>query len=258
MTQEGIYTLTELAEITGVPPRTIRFYTTEGVLPAPIRGRFAMYGATHLQRLRLIQALKGALVPLVLMKRHLPRLTDAQVQIILNNQNLEGNDSIPSLPTNPEPFQTVPTVQNPLEHTDARDIAFDTLAGALSARQPETSIPKSSERALPAEIQNRSSRRALLVSPALAPSPDTAPEPTGITRQTDILSITSNQAILSNQSIDSNNLIESIESTRSLDETWQRIILAPGVELHVRIPETAQERENLKRLITETRDLFQS
>lgn len=49
----------DLADQSGVSVRTIRYYQSEGLLPAPARhGRQAMYGAEHLDRLRLITALQ--------------------------------------------------------------------------------------------------------------------------------------------------------------------------------------------------------
>jgi DNA-binding transcriptional MerR regulator len=49
------YTIDELAAVTGVPSRTIRFYQAKGALPAPARrGRIAYYDDTHAERLRLV------------------------------------------------------------------------------------------------------------------------------------------------------------------------------------------------------------
>jgi DNA-binding transcriptional MerR regulator len=51
----GSYTIDELAALTGVPSRTIRFYQAKGALAAPIRrGRVAYYDETHAERLRLV------------------------------------------------------------------------------------------------------------------------------------------------------------------------------------------------------------
>lgn len=44
--------LAELAEKTGCPPRTIRFYIAKGLLPGPFKaGRGATYGDEHLRRI---------------------------------------------------------------------------------------------------------------------------------------------------------------------------------------------------------------
>src|SRR5262245_1373017 len=53
------YTIDELATLTRVPSRTIRFYQSKGALPGPqIRGRVAYYGPEHIERLKLIASLQ--------------------------------------------------------------------------------------------------------------------------------------------------------------------------------------------------------
>jgi DNA-binding transcriptional MerR regulator len=53
------YTIDELATLTRVPSRTIRFYQSEGALPKPvIKGRVAFYGPTHVERLAQITQLQ--------------------------------------------------------------------------------------------------------------------------------------------------------------------------------------------------------
>jgi DNA-binding transcriptional MerR regulator len=61
MTAESqIMGLAELAEKSGVPGRTIRFYIARGLLSGPFKaGRGASYGPEHLQRLREIGALQA-------------------------------------------------------------------------------------------------------------------------------------------------------------------------------------------------------
>src|SRR5262245_34944315 len=53
------HTIDELAALTGVPSRTIRFYQSKGALQPPqIRGRVAIYGPAHVERLKLIGELQ--------------------------------------------------------------------------------------------------------------------------------------------------------------------------------------------------------
>lgn len=53
------YTIDELATLMRMPSRTIRFYQSKGALPGPeIRGRVAFYGASHVERLKLIGTLQ--------------------------------------------------------------------------------------------------------------------------------------------------------------------------------------------------------
>lgn len=56
---EAEYTIDELATVTRVPSRTIRFYQSAGALPKPtIRGRVAIYGKAHVERLEQIAMLQ--------------------------------------------------------------------------------------------------------------------------------------------------------------------------------------------------------
>jgi DNA-binding transcriptional MerR regulator len=57
--QRSEYTIDELAAVAKVPSRTIRFYQSRGALmPPEIRGRVAVYGDAHLERLKLIAQLQ--------------------------------------------------------------------------------------------------------------------------------------------------------------------------------------------------------
>lgn len=52
-------TIDDLAARSRVPSRTIRFYQSKGLVPAPvIKGRVAIYGARHLERLELVAQLQ--------------------------------------------------------------------------------------------------------------------------------------------------------------------------------------------------------
>ncbi|MGO4886048.1 MAG: helix-turn-helix domain-containing protein [Bryobacteraceae bacterium] len=53
-------TLAELAEESGIPARTIRFYIARGLMEGPVKaGRGAVYTADHLARLERIKALQA-------------------------------------------------------------------------------------------------------------------------------------------------------------------------------------------------------
>lgn len=56
---QATYTIDELAALTSVPSRTIRFYQAKGALMSPtIRGRVAFYEERHVERLKLIAQLQ--------------------------------------------------------------------------------------------------------------------------------------------------------------------------------------------------------
>jgi DNA-binding transcriptional MerR regulator len=78
--EERALTMTELANVAGVTPRTIRYYIAQGLLPAPGDvGRGAHYGRSYLDRLALIKRLQREHLPLAEIRERLTRLTDDQV-----------------------------------------------------------------------------------------------------------------------------------------------------------------------------------
>lgn len=57
---DGLLTLDELTERVGMSVRNIRFYTTKGLVPPPIRrGRSGYYASDHVARLELVQELQA-------------------------------------------------------------------------------------------------------------------------------------------------------------------------------------------------------
>ncbi|HWJ81240.1 MAG TPA: MerR family transcriptional regulator [Nocardioides sp.] len=57
---EGLLTLDELTQRVGLSVRTIRFYTTKGLVPPPLRrGRSGYYTPEHVARLELVQELQS-------------------------------------------------------------------------------------------------------------------------------------------------------------------------------------------------------
>ncbi len=57
--EQHLLRIDDLAQRTGIPSRTIRFYNTQGLLPAPLmRGRVAYYEQEHVTVLRIIRELK--------------------------------------------------------------------------------------------------------------------------------------------------------------------------------------------------------
>ena len=94
--QKMLYTIEELAEATGITPRTIRYYTTEGLTPTPeTRGRYALYADAHLQRLQLVVKLKAAYLPLNTIKEKMAHLSTANVTHLLQGEPVEPDTDDP-------------------------------------------------------------------------------------------------------------------------------------------------------------------
>ena len=74
------YSISDLARLSGVTPRTVRYYVAQGLLPSPEQaGPSTRYGEGHLARLRLIRRLQREHLPLAEIRSRLAPLGDDEV-----------------------------------------------------------------------------------------------------------------------------------------------------------------------------------
>lgn len=75
-TEQPTLTIDELAARSGVTVRTVRFYSTRGLLPPPVLGprRVGRYGRAHLARLALIEELQRQGMTLAGIERYLEQV----------------------------------------------------------------------------------------------------------------------------------------------------------------------------------------
>lgn len=77
------YTLAELADLTGVTPRTVRYYVSQGLLAVDVTpGPGPKYTDAHLARLRLIKRLQREHLPLAEIRMRLASVDDETIQAI--------------------------------------------------------------------------------------------------------------------------------------------------------------------------------
>ena len=75
------HTISELAALSGLPVRTIRYYVAEGLIPSSgMEGPGTRYPDATLARLRVINKLKDAHLPLAEIRKRLQGLEDEEVQ----------------------------------------------------------------------------------------------------------------------------------------------------------------------------------
>jgi DNA-binding transcriptional MerR regulator len=184
------YWISELASLSGVSTRTIRYYIQEGLLPQPeIRGKYAVFTDEYMHRLRLIKYLKDAYLPLSKIKPLLDSLNDSQVVALLDEFEADPVIALANLQVLPVFNQESPNALYP-EMVEN---------GALKyIRQARGSRPLKEER-----IELNYSM-PMPVEPARRP-------PTS--------------------------------------EEWQRIVLLPGVELHIRQPVTTRVQRLVEKLV---------
>lgn len=74
---DGLLTLDELTERVGLSVRNVRFYTSRGLVPSPIRiGRQGFYSEDHVARLELLRELQSHGFTLAAIERYVDQLPD--------------------------------------------------------------------------------------------------------------------------------------------------------------------------------------
>ena len=222
------YSLSDLARLADVTPRTVRYYVALGLLPSPeAAGPATRYGEGHLARLRLIRRLQRDHLPLAEIRIRLERMADDE--IIATVSALDAREPDPSQ----DPGDTLAFVRSLMQQAgrppDRRRSPAAAPAVAvrrhgdgrvarrgLGARPP----PPASAAALP--LRPRGPRRRRPPAPVaggLAPASSPRPGP---------------------------------DRT-----TWERLVISPDVELHVRRPLDRTTNKRVDQLERIARELFE-
>ncbi len=189
------YRIAELARATGVTPRTIRYYVAEGLLPPPEgAGPAAVYSAGHRDRLELIGRLKDQYLPLKEIRRHLATLTDDEVRAWLAREADQAEQGIVAAPAASEAPEA--------------ETWGGTMEMLAAAAPPPDSAADYLDRVLGRAAESRPP--SYQFPPAVPPIPlPSIPFP-GTPRP------------------------PRAPIVPAMREHWERIVLADGVELHVR------------------------
>ena len=194
------YSLTELAGLAGVTPRTIRYYLSQGLLPSSgAAGPGAKYDDGHLGRLRLIRKLQREHLPLAEIRQRLTQLDDATIA-------------------------TLADAPDALAAPD--DSALDYIRRVLG----------------PSQILARKHAPAMWgTDPPPAPTVAATAEATAVGRPPSPITLGVEPA-----------------PGRNFDRSqWERIPLAPDVELHVRRPLSRPLAKQVDRLVSIAHDLLE-
>ena len=191
------FSLTELANLAGVTPRTIRYYMAQGLLPSPgSSGPGAKYDDADLGRLLLIRKLQREPLPLAEIRQRLAGLDDATIATL---------------------------AEAPADEPDPTDSALDYIRrvlGSASAVRP----------------MRIGAFRAESLAERPAPGAPHPPMPSPVTSAP-----------------------ESAATVAPAPDRsqWDRISLAPDIELHVRRPLPRPLAKQVDRLVSIARDLLE-
>ena len=239
------YSLTDLARLADVTPRTIRDYGAQGLLPSPeSAGPATRYGDGHLARLRLIRRLQRDHLPLAEIRIRLERMGDEAVQTLLDvtasvvpDPARSGEETLSYVQALMAKAGVSPRVPDGTRESVA-PYATPTArlmrvilpgAAALPALKPPTGAP-------PAGFYRDASEA---ISPAAAPDL-AAPAPAAAEAPAAALSGSAAAP-------------RSVAGDRS---TWERLVISADVELHVRRPLDRVANKRVDQLTRIARELF--
>lgn len=192
--------ISELADMTGVSKRTIRYYIEEGLLPQPeIRGKYAVFNDDYLIRLKLIKYLKDAYLPLKEIRKRLDTLMVPEMRDLLTRFEQDPVRALAELDIYPADKLT-----SDISPAPRVDSAQDYISQVMHKKDVRVN-----------------DERTTFNAPAV-PAP-AAPAPMNVNYS---------------------------------QESWQRVELAPGIELNIRQPQPPARRSQINELIELARKIF--
>lgn len=224
----------ELAERAGVSVRTIRYYIAEGLLPAPTtRGRYAYYSQEYLDLIELIRRLKEAYLPLREIRALVLNLPAEKVKEVLEkNAGLSQEELLRAVRDVAQEYQEEP--DKPLQSFGPPEDSAASYAGRILEDSPKYLSPG------PAPIKHKLDLGRINSPKREDPFEDYHPALA--------------QESPSDAVFDRNEL-----PVRPRDEsTWQRIEVAPGVELLVEMAVYQKLQERIRKLIRLAREILKT
>ena len=216
--------MAELTEAADVSVRTVRYYIAEGLLPpAEGSGPGSAYNAGHLHRLRLIQRLKQAYLPLKEIRRRLAGLNDDEVRELLANDETWGVGMTEEVTAYDAPLADARHYLSMLEsreryRTEPMPLAIPPAPAADMAPSPEVRFD------VAFEVARRQGPRAQPVFPARPRAESAA--------------------------------LEDVAGDGRLDSLWHRIPLGDEAELVISDRVYARHRDRIDWLVRWARKVF--
>jgi DNA-binding transcriptional MerR regulator len=268
--------LTELARRADVTPRTVRYYIAQGLIPAPAAGPGQHYGQGQLQRIALIKRLQREHLPLAEIRGRLSALDDASVALALAEAEAgdEESDAAQALDaaTSPGRERALTYIRRVLDEGATRRAGptrqvMAPSSGHLSVEppSPSASIPAPLASSAPPASSGTTGPTAshLADVPAppgrsllrrMSPTPPSARYEPSVPDEYPLRDDPHRPSPMQPPALPFPGVgPRPMPGERS---TWERIPLAPDLELHVRRPLDRETNRRLDRLLAFARELF--
>jgi DNA-binding transcriptional MerR regulator len=228
MPTDNTYSLQDLADLAHVSPRTVRYYVAQGLLPSPGQvGPGTRYTDGHLARLRLIRRLQREHLPLAEIRAQLANLDDETIAELLAAEKEPGPPD-----------------------TSALDYIRGVLGGEAAAAEPASS-PGSTP------TPRLARGPAFFAIPVHKSSPFAPRALADLSPPASLSALASAAAGPSAQAPASSTEPAPTATATAQRSQWDRISLAPDIELHIRRPLSRLQNKRVERLIAIARELLE-
>ena len=276
--ESGDYTLSELADIAGTTPRTVRYYVASGLLPSPGLGPGARYSKRHVNRLYLIRKLQRAHLPLAEIRSRLAALDDEDIRGLVEQpveapsgtaldyvRDVLANPTSSLMPiAAPAPAPAAPMTGAASARQAVPTSPPGSATGPAQAMTPAPAAPPAppAPQAPPAPPAPQAASPPL-AGAVVAPGPHSTPA-TGQPVESGLPGAHEPSLVPVARPAESGPAFAAIAPTgseppvsRSPDRSqWDRIALTDDVELHVRRPLDRLTNRRLERLVALARQLL--
>ncbi len=223
MPDDERYSLTELADLGGVTPRTVRYYLAQGLLPSVgSSGPGSKYDPGHLARLRLIRRLQAEHLPLAEIRRRLEALTDDEIA------GLAGQADPP-----PPSDSALDYLRSVLDGSSALRRPAEAPPAPVRVPPPRLSPASLSRGRRTTEVGGMALREAAVEGAGPLPTPS-APSASAAAPA-----------------------VPAAPERATERSQWERVVITPDVELHIRRPLVRAQNKQVDRLIAIARELLE-
>ncbi|HEX2915657.1 MAG TPA: MerR family transcriptional regulator [Chloroflexia bacterium] len=274
--EQKSYSLKELCQVAGVTERTVRYYIKEGLLPPPTgAGPFSRYSYEHYLRLSLIRRLKDEFLPL------------SEIKNLLDGKNVEELDSLArrnglldEKPESNQPFKDENRLESFLQPDQASSLRQQ-LAGSsppvMSSSVSEVGADYKFEMSEPdmplfsvADMDEEEPDfpvQAAPIYPASAPPRPVPSAPAGfqppmfrqsLSRSEERVAPEPRMMAMKSSMPPAPPAFKqnAPETEQPIGQQWERIVIAPGVELHVERSVAREQRGAIMGLLQLARQLL--
>ena len=275
MPDASTYTIADLARLSGLNVRTIRYYLAQGLIPATGEsGPGAHYGQGHLDRLLLTKRLQAQHLPLAEIRSRLEQLPDDDVAALIASSEAQPAGPVTSA------LEYVRSILGG-GSSPSRSLAAGSVAGSVSPSPDASSLPAWPPGPPPPGMvvavpfaaheslaEAPTAQASIAEDAAVHHSATPGATPSRAVHPATRLELQRRRLLRSPIPVPTEVAPRAQQAARDIEvrhlpdvpnperSQWERLSLGPNIELHVRRPLSRIEQRRVERLITIARQVL--